>query len=276
MATTREAISADAPLPIDIDWDLLKERVRESGHGLVELMRQSTDPGLTAVGYWTVGDLSGHLTQVFGNFSLMARGGASPFGDESKLAEHHDDYLREHPERDPHVLADGVETSLNEILEAAETSSPGDLVTWHGGIRIPLAVLLALILDEAIVHGWDLAQAEQKEWNIAPVDAALAIKGLVSVAPDFLTPEGENARASYRVRLRGDGSITFRFEGGRLTVSSYDEGPVDCKISAAPVDFVLVGAGRIGMWGPIAKGKVVAYGKKPWMGLKFTNYFRNP
>ena len=276
MADTREAVSAEAPLPVDIDWALARERLRDSCHKLVGLMRSTTDPTRVAVGYWTVGDLSAHLVQVFSNFSLMARGGESPMPDQRRIAEEHDAYLRAHPERDPHVLADGVERAAEEVMSAAENMSPNDSVTWHGGIRVPAAVLLALIVDEAIVHGWDIAHAEQRDWPIAPLDAILSVKGLVSVAPNFLTQEGREARASIGVRLRGDGRITFRFTGGEARVSSYDEGPVDCRISAAPIEFLLVGAGRIGMFGPIAKGKMVAYGKKPWLGLKFPKYFTNP
>ena len=276
MADTREAVSADAPLPVDIDWDLARERVRDSAHKLVALMGSTTDPGRVAVGYWTVGDLSAHLVQVFGNFSLMARGGVSPMPDQRKIAEEHDDYLRAHPERDPHVLAAGVERAVDEVLGAAESMSPNDPINWHGGIRIPAAVLLALMVDEAIVHGWDIARAEHRDWPIAPLDAILSAKGLVSVAPNFLTQKGRETRASFGIRLRGDGRITFRFTGGEARVSSYDDGPVDCRISAAPVEFLLVGAGRIGILGPIAKGKMVAYGKKPWLGLKFTSYFTNP
>lgn len=276
MADTREAVSAEAPLPVDIDWGLARERVRDSSHKLVALMRSTTDPGRVAVGYWTIGDLSAHLVQVFGNFSLMARGGESPMADQRKIAEEHDDYLRAHPERDPHVLADGVERAVDEVLGAAESMSPNDPISWHGGIRVPAAVLLALMVDEAIVHGWDIAHAEQRDWPIAPLDAILSAKGLVSVAPNFLTQKGREERASFGVSLRGDGRITFRFTGGEAKVSSFDEGPVDCRISAAPVEFLLVGAGRIGMLGPIAKGKMVAYGKKPWLGLTFTKYFTNP
>jgi uncharacterized protein (TIGR03083 family) len=273
---TRSAAPAGAPLPIDIDWDLAKERVRDAAHRLPLLMRSTTDPDRTAIGYWTVGDLSAHLTQVFANFSLMARGGQSPMTDHLKLAEKHDDYLREHPERDPHVLADDVEKSLNEILDAVETMQPNDTVSWHGGIQVPIVVLLALILDEAIVHGWDLAQAEHRDWPIAPLDAVISLKGLMSVAPNFLTDEGKAAELSFGVKLRTDGTVTFRFSNGTATVSSFDEGPVDCRISAAPVELLMVGAGRIGQWGPVLKGKVVAYGKKPWLGLKFTKLFRDP
>ena len=270
------SISAEAPLPIDIDWELAKERVQDSGRKLVGLMRSVVDPSRTAIGYWTIGDLSAHLTQVYEGFPVMAAGGKSPVPDEVKMAQTYDDYLRENPERDPASLADRVEKSTIQLLEQVQNMSPQDSISWHGGIEIPIVVLLAIVVDEAIVHGWDIAQAEGREARIAPVDAQLSIKGLTAVSPHFLTPEGKAARVSYGIKLRGDGRLTVRLANGEATVSSYDEGPVDCRITASPVDFLMVGAGRIGMWGPIAKGKIVAYGRKPWKGLNFTKYFRDP
>jgi hypothetical protein len=96
------------------------------------------------------------------------------------------------------------------------------------------------------------------------------------VVGHFLTEEGKRADVSYRILLRGDGPLTFRFSKGALEVSAFDIGPVDCKISADPETFLLVGYGRIGLVRPAATGKLVAYGRKPWLGLSFKKLLRNP
>lgn len=261
---------------IPIDRDLALERAEVTGRRLAELMRTTSNPTPTAIGYWTIGDVSAHLAQVFPGYPIMASGGPSFVSNIDRMAEEYDAYLRDNPERDPRVLADRVERGLDEFLELARQMPPETLISWHGGIQIPIAVLLAIAVEEASLHGLDIAQAQNREWKIAPVDAEIALKGLSVVTPNFLTPEGKQAEASFRVKLRGNGSITFRFGGGALTVDSSDEAPVDCRISAAPVEFLLVGSGRMGQWGPIAKGKIAAYGRKPWLGLKFTQYLRNP
>lgn len=261
---------------IPIDPDLALERAEVTGRRLAELIRTTSDPSRTAIGYWTIGDVSGHLTQVFEGYPVMASGGPSFVSDVDKMPETYDAYLRDNPERDPRVLADRVERGLDEFLELARQMEPGTPISWHGGIEIPLVVLLAISVEESSLHGLDIAQAEKREWKIAPVDAEIGLKGLSVVVPHFLTPEGRQAEASFRVKLRGNGAITFRFGGGALTVDSADEAPVDCRISATPVEFLLVGAGRMGQWGPIVKGKIAAYGRKPWLGLKLTQYLRNP
>jgi hypothetical protein len=35
------------------------------------------------------------------------------------------------------------------------------------------------------------------------------------------------------------------------------------------VAYLLVGYGRCGQWSSILRGKIVAGGRKPWLGLKF-------
>jgi hypothetical protein len=43
----------------------------------------------------------------------------------------------------------------------------------------------------------------------------------------------------------------------------------DCWISADPVAFLLVGYGRASQWSQIARGKLLAGGRKPWLGTAF-------
>lgn len=51
---------------------------------------------------------------------------------------------------------------------------------------------------------------------------------------------------------------------------------IDCHLWADPVDLILVIYGRISHWGPIARSRLLAWGRKPWLGLTFRNLFFNP
>jgi len=51
---------------------------------------------------------------------------------------------------------------------------------------------------------------------------------------------------------------------------------VDCVISAEPATFLLVNYGRTGPWGPAHTGKVVAWGRRPWLALGLPKTFRAP
>ncbi|MGH3946139.1 MAG: hypothetical protein ACRDSI_14000, partial [Pseudonocardiaceae bacterium] len=51
---------------------------------------------------------------------------------------------------------------------------------------------------------------------------------------------------------------------------------VDCHISADPVAMLMVFWSRQSQWTAIAKGKLMAWGRKPWLGPQFRALMRNP
>jgi hypothetical protein len=206
----------------------------------------------------------------------MLNGVPSPVPRTDALSSTYAAYLESHSERDPRALAQRIEVAMAKYGEKARSMQADELVPWHGGVMISVATLSCVALGEALVHGWDIAEAEGRSWPIDRMDATLVLRGMGHVVEHFLTAEGKKADVSYRITLRGDGPLTFRFSNGSLEVSSFDVGPVDCKISADPAAFVLVGYGRIGLAKPVAAGKLVAYGRKPWVGLSFKKLLRNP
>ena len=53
-------------------------------------------------------------------------------------------------------------------------------------------------------------------------------------------------------------------------------GPVDCVISADPVTFLLVVYGRMPLGRALLRGGMLAWGRRPWLGLCFKDLFFNP
>ena len=87
---------------------------------------------------------------------------------------------------------------------------------------------------------------------------------------------GRGAPVTSEVRLRGDGprtssgSRTARRRCGPLG------GPVDCVISADPVTFLLVVYGRMPLGRALLRGGMLAWGRRPWLALRFKDLFFNP
>lgn len=50
----------------------------------------------------------------------------------------------------------------------------------------------------------------------------------------------------------------------------------DCTISIEPVTFLLMALGRSSPVGAMARGRVFAWGRKPWMEPRFPAYFKAP
>jgi hypothetical protein len=51
---------------------------------------------------------------------------------------------------------------------------------------------------------------------------------------------------------------------------------VDCVISADPVTYLLVVYGRMPLGRALLRGGMVAWGRRPWLGLCFKSLFFNP
>jgi hypothetical protein len=39
---------------------------------------------------------------------------------------------------------------------------------------------------------------------------------------------------------------------------------------------ILVFYGRVGQWGQVLKGRMISWGRKPWLGLKFKSLIIDP
>ena len=261
---------------VPIDGELALARAEVATRRLVSLLRGVVDPTKAAIGEWSIGDLAAHLVQVFEAYPEMLRGNPSPVPRVDALSETYNAYLAANDERDPRVLAARVESAMAKYVGQARAMSHEDEVPWHGGVPVSVATLSCIALGEAAVHGRDIATAEDRPWSIGREDSILVLRGLAHIVEHFLTDKAKTQNVTYRINMRGDGPLTFRFANGTLTVDAFDSGPADCKISADPESFLLVGYGRMGIVRPAATGKLLAYGPKPWLGLTFKSLLRNP
>jgi hypothetical protein len=80
---------------------------------------------------------------------------------------------------------------------------------------------------------------------------------------------------SYELRFRGGPGYRVSFDDGMAAVTEPGQ-KADCTISADPAAFLLVGYGRTGQWGQLARGKIIAGGRKPWLGLAFGHLVTSP
>jgi hypothetical protein len=83
-------------------------------------------------------------------------------------------------------------------------------------------------------------------------------------------------RATYDLRIRGGDSFHFLFDNGQLHIVEASSRKVDCHISADPVAFLMVVWNRQSQWSAIARGKLMSWGRKPWLGPQLRALIRNP
>ena len=180
------------------------------------------------------------------------------------------------PERDGARLADLLVEETPLLFEAAARYPDRHLVPWHW-TTIELAPLLSTALMHSLEHGYDIAKALGRPFPIASAEARLALDGLIAILPVFLDKEAARGiRACVDMRIRGGSRAFLLLDDGEASVHPSAPRRVDCHLSADPVALFLVALGRANQWGPIARGKLVAWGRKPWLALKLTTLFPSP
>ena len=282
------------------DWQQSQEALHQEVKRVTALLRSVRDPAAPAVGQWNISELAMHLSQAWLAVPGLARGDLSrlyevipsiadvagdslmrniwELGDITMLG------VRSDPERDPAVLADRIEQRAEEYLAECENYSPDELRPWFvEGTRVPVWTLTGHLLNETLMHGYDIARADGRKWRIKPPHAATVIRHLFvpvlqELGPSILV-DGEKAaglRATYDLRIRAGDRLHFIFDDGQVRVEEPAAGKVDCHISADPVAFMMIFWGRKDQWSAIASGKLMAWGRKPWLGFRFKSLIRHP
>jgi uncharacterized protein (TIGR03083 family) len=256
----------------------------------VELVRSIGDPATPMRGSdWTVGEAAAHLAVVARAFAATAAGrpvgpaGVAPDLDDfhERLAQVNARALAAAPDPDPALLADRLGDGIAAFLRVvAERPGEDQVATpWYGrGVTCRLDTLTCLAIGEVVVHGYDIARALRRPWPIDPEHARLVVAGVFPAMTPLTVDTAATAglHAAYELRIRGGPRFVVRFHDGAATVEPPAGRPVDCWISADPTALLLLGYGRTGPWGPIARGRLVAGGRRPWLALRFKRLLRNP
>jgi hypothetical protein len=236
----------------------------------VRLVRESAHDG-PAVGHWGTGDVACHVSHVITADTAALAGQPPPTTKltPAAVAVLTDAMLADDPERDVGVLADRIEALLADFLAVSDAPASEE-VTWLGDIRLPASAVACHLLEELLVHGFDMATATNGAWTIAPAHAALAIVGaaapiVTAAGPTaFVDPErAQGFRARFDVRLRGHQRFTFVFDDG-MTIEDDTSEPVDAHVSADPVAMLLLMLGRVSAARAILGGKITGWGWRPW------------
>lgn len=138
-------------------------------------------------------------------------------------------------------------------------------------------VLGSYLLTHMLGHGVDLARALKRPHMVDRARARLTLPFLLEAMPrvtDAAATAGLNAR--YAVRLWGGGRFGVTFTDGTATVGHAFPDRPDCTISIEPVTFLLMALGRCSPAGAMARGRVLAWGRRPWLGPRFPEYFTAP
>ncbi|MGI8686199.1 MAG: SCP2 sterol-binding domain-containing protein [Acidimicrobiales bacterium] len=283
-----------------VDWSEALAALRTEVSRVVALLRSVDDTQGHAVGDWDLGGVAMHLSQAWIAVPALARRDLSPvfevlpdragangeslIADVWDLGEMTTEAVGEDAERNPQVLADRIEERAAGFFRECEGRKADERQPWMvAGTTVDLCTLTCHLLNETVVHGADIARGAGRPWPADRRHAALVIQGfflpvIAQLDARSLVDQERAAgvRATYEVRLRGAGRAHFVFDDGALTVAEPTGRRVDCYILADPVAMLDVMWGRQSQWPAIATGKLLAWGRKPWLGPKLRLMMRNP
>ena len=252
---------------------------------LTALIRSVRDPSAHAVGEWNVGDVVCHLADAWTVLPELARDGmASPLHEVGELAGLTASLVRGRTERDLESLATRIDTAAAAFLERTAGADDGSLGAWLvEGIRVPAVTFLCHLLSESLVHGDDIARAERRRWAIQRSHAVLALMGFVMETASRLEPRAlvhqdraAGVRARYDIHLRGDGGVHITIDDGTMRIEPRSTERVDCHLWADPRAMLLVIFGRRTQWHAIARGQILSWGRRPWLGVRLRPMLNNP
>ena len=271
---------------VPIDFADVRVALSDTGAQTMALLG-SLDHTVVAVprSMWTVGEVAAHLATDVGINADAAAG--IPFDidmpADARTAERmvslNSRAVAQVSERDPGVLAEMVEASVARFLAATDGRSGGERLAtpWYGDdVILDLDTAACVVLGELVVHGHDIARALGRRWPIDPSHAALVLCGVASMLPLYVDPNAAaGVSARYAVHVRRHQGFIVSIDAGVVTTEE-PGAAADCHISADPVALLLVAYGRKGQWSQIAQGRMLAWGRRPWLAPALLGLFSDP
>ena len=270
----------NVPPPRTAAHPSLPTAIGAAAERIAELLRSCPDPAAPIPGAtWNVGEAAAHLAQANRLMADLALGRERPYGDGTPggLAAANAAALAAFPERDTSVLAEAIAGPAREFC-AAVAPRPADepVVTPMG--PMDLATLGSYLLTHMLGHGYDIAVALRRPHMVDAGSVGLTLPFLMTAMPRVVSARAAAGHsACYRVRLRGGGGgFAATFTGGEVAVSAEPPRRPDCTIVVEPVTFLLLALGRCGSVDALWRGKVAAWGRRPWLAFGFPTLFAAP
>jgi len=258
---------------------LLIEAINGCAEDIAGLLGPGADAAAAIPGaLWSVGEAAAHLATANQLMAELAQGLERPYGDGTagSLAEANARSLAEYGERDPAVLGRVIVEQARAYAEAAVRNPAAEPMMTPLG-PMDMAVLGSYLLTHMLGHGYDLARALRRPHMIDARRVGLAMPFLLSVMPRVLDPgAAAGHRAQYAIGLRGGPRFAVTIADGAAEVVREAPERPDWWIVCEPVAFFLMALGRRGPWAAMARGGVLAWGRKPWLAPGFTRYFTAP
>ena len=263
-------MTAGTEYVIPLEWGAVCSTCQRTSDRFVQLLRTAPDAHAAVPGLdWTVAEVAAHVVSLTARYVPFVQGQGNAF-------------YASMPEMNAQELDALSALSLDELADRLERGTASLLSLCPSGrsparffdLESDCTLAIALYVEELLVHGLDVARAVGTSWSISNDEAVIAISGLTVPLPKFVDQESAGGlNATYEFRLRGGPTCAMTVADRAVTFTAGPARNADCRISADPVAFLLTGADRESQWKALFTGKMLAFGRKPWLALRFKKLF---
>jgi uncharacterized protein (TIGR03083 family) len=262
--------------------------------GRFEALIADINPRAMATAEWTVMDTAAHVTGISWLYTAMVVSDDTPLPipgmRDPILATTVDNIhggvnvqlLRRYPEREPRAVAARLRSSVDEILRLTAGADPSRTVTWLGGSSVPLAGILAHLINEMLVHGGDIARGVDAPWQIPQEYAALFFElFLIEIMRNglgiVLDDDRPVRRGRIAVELRSAYTrpVTIVVDNGQVCVEEPSRDN-DVRVYFKPATLILMLFHYMTRSKAAMTGSLIVWGRRPWLLAPFLRKIRLP
>jgi len=273
-------------------WQAVRAALPETAGRFANLVAGVPDANAKSLGAWSIAETASHVGMIALLYTSMIRGDGGPLplpGLEEPIDTASVDTISRlnalalelYPERDPGRLAERLRADVAEVLLVSTDLDPEKPVWWLGGSRVPVAGVLAHLVNELLIHGLDIARALGRPWPIPAAHEALFLElflfGMVrndlGRLLDDATPSPRRIAVEFRSAYTKPAVLALRH--GKLRAEEPD-GTADVRLRFDPAVLVPMMFGRIGKLRAVASSGVRIGGPRPWLLPAFLRTVRMP
>jgi uncharacterized protein (TIGR03083 family) len=272
-------------------WNSTRHALRDVTRRYAELIAD-LDPATRATADWTVADTTAHLVTIAWMDNALVGGGLADVpvpelpawiarttvDTVDRLNIH---VLGHFTERDLPTLTHRLEGEVATLLDVSRLLDPDSASDWLGGSRVPVAGLLAHLVNETLVHGWDIARAVGRRWDMPPDEAArffdVFLAGVTRHGYGSLQDRDEpkpGRRIAVELRSPHADPVVLVLAGDDVSLGTPGR-DVDVVVHYDPGTLALMLFGRIGRVRAARSGVRVG-GRRPWLLFPFLRAVRFP
>ncbi|MFI9816789.1 maleylpyruvate isomerase family mycothiol-dependent enzyme [Saccharothrix variisporea] len=247
-------------------------------------------PAVKATADWTIADTAAHVASIATMYTAILRpqGGEVPVEQLAErvrtvtvetVADLNTMALRHFTDRDPRRLSENLRSTVDRILEMTDGTDHERPIPWLGDSRVPVGGVLAHLVNEMLVHGWDIARALRAPWPMPVREAApffdLFVVGMIRNSTGNILdgPPPGDRRIAVAFRSRHTAPVTLVLHRGRVTV---EDEKADARVRFDPATLNLLLFGRVSRLKAVLGGKLVVSGRRPWVLPEFLRTVRLP